>query len=165
MQFDLPKGIERTLMRVLPGSIAEQSHRIDDDFILMGLLHYYDRDETRVHLPRTRPQMSNTEVLGSFLEIYNYALLDGHRVTPTTRSKRGSAGSSLIQIYWLNPNTPAAGREPQEPLPYVGDIRQMFKHTQSDVPTSDSTLLVFVAWLKPSTETPLENNKFIWHEL
>jgi hypothetical protein len=25
--------------------------------------------------------------------------------------------------------------------------------------------LVFVAWLKPSTETPLENNKFIWHEL
>ncbi|KAJ7852945.1 hypothetical protein B0H14DRAFT_2580699 [Mycena olivaceomarginata] len=75
--------------------------------------------------------MPNNEVLGPFLEIYNYALLYGRRVTPTTRSKRGSAGSSLIQIHWLNPNTPAAGPEPQESLPYVGEIREMFKHKQS----------------------------------
>ncbi|KAJ7922643.1 hypothetical protein B0H13DRAFT_1603476 [Mycena leptocephala] len=90
-------------------------------------------------------------MLGEFLAIYNDALLDGRRVTSTTRSKRGSAGSSLIQI-------------PFNGEPFVGEIRVIFRHTQPGVHNSASTLLVFIAWLKPSDKTPLNDNSFIWHD-
>jgi hypothetical protein len=118
----------------------------------MGLLQYYNSDRPRVHLPRAQWQQQNTETLGEFLETYNDALLDGRKVTSTTRSMRGSAGSSLIQI-------------PFNGEPFVGEIRVIFRHKQPGVHNSASTLLVFIAWLKPSDKTPLNNNRFPWHDL
>ncbi|KAJ7930178.1 hypothetical protein B0H13DRAFT_1859010 [Mycena leptocephala] len=71
---------ERTLSLVLPGSVAQQSQRIESDSILMGLFDCYNRDGSRVYLPHATQQDTNTETLSSFLETYNYALLDRRRV-------------------------------------------------------------------------------------
>jgi hypothetical protein len=78
-------------------------------------------------------------------------LLDGRRVTSTTRSKRG-AGSSLIQIYFKGEI-------------YAGEIRHFFRHKQQGIPESNQTLMAFVVWMVPSTDTPLDNDSFIWYEL
>ncbi|KAJ7858910.1 hypothetical protein B0H14DRAFT_2254838, partial [Mycena olivaceomarginata] len=90
-------------------------------------------------------------MLGSFAETCNYALLDGRRLTPTTRSKRGSAGSSLVQVKF------------NDEL-YVGEIPVIFRHKQSGVPSSKQPLLAFVAWMKPSKFIPLNDNSFIWND-
>ncbi|KAJ7736047.1 hypothetical protein DFH07DRAFT_967007 [Mycena maculata] len=142
---------ERTSSRVLRGSIANPSERIEDDVLRMGLVQYYNKETPKVYLRLAGKEFANTEVLGSFTETYNYALLDGRRVTSTTCSKRGSAGSSLIQIQF--------GGEP-----YAGEIRSIFRHKQAGVPSSEAMLLVFVAWMKPSGETPLDDDSFIWHD-
>ncbi|KAJ7673008.1 hypothetical protein DFH06DRAFT_1174028, partial [Mycena polygramma] len=142
---------ERTALRVIPGTIATRAERITDDGILMALVAHYNKDSPTVHLPRATRRQGDTQVLGAFFDTYDYALLDGRRVSPTTRSKRGSAGSSLIQI--------RIGGEP-----YVGEIRVMFRHKQPGIPDSETTILAFISWLKPSPETPLDNDSFIWHE-
>ncbi|KAJ7744275.1 hypothetical protein DFH07DRAFT_925148 [Mycena maculata] len=142
---------ERTSSRVLRGSIANPSERIEDDVLRMGLVQYYNKETPKVYLRLAGKEFANTEVLGSFTETYNYALLDGRRVTSTTCSERGSAGSSLIQIQF--------GGEP-----YAGEIRSIFRHKQAGVPSSEAMLLVFVAWMKPSGETPLDDDSFIWHD-
>ncbi|KAJ7865085.1 hypothetical protein B0H13DRAFT_2353148 [Mycena leptocephala] len=118
---------ERTLSRVSLGSIAEKSVRIEDDAMRLGL-----------------------EMLGSVVDTYDYALLDGRRVTSTTRSRRG-AGSSLIQIYFKGEI-------------YAGEIQHLFRHKQQGIPESNQTLMAFVVWMVPSTDTPLDNDSFIWYE-
>ncbi|KAJ7300973.1 hypothetical protein DFH08DRAFT_827945 [Mycena albidolilacea] len=47
---------ERTSSRVLPGTIAKASQRINDDFLVMGLVQYYNRDLPKVLLPRDPAQ-------------------------------------------------------------------------------------------------------------
>ncbi|KAF8142575.1 hypothetical protein K438DRAFT_1784595 [Mycena galopus ATCC 62051] len=88
---------ERTLSRVVAGSIADKSARIEDDILRVGLMDYYSWTGHNVRLPwaAQQPEGTDSEVLGSFGEIYNYALLNGRRITPTARSKRG-AGSALV---------------------------------------------------------------------
>ncbi|KAJ7611135.1 hypothetical protein DFH06DRAFT_1373949 [Mycena polygramma] len=142
---------ERTSLRVIPGSIATRAQRVTDDTMVMALMAYYNKNSTMVHLPRAPQQQAHAQMLGAFVDIYDYALLDGRRVTSTTRSKRGSAGSSLIQIQF--------GEDP-----YVGEIRVLFRHKQTGIPSSESTVLAFISWLKPSPETPLDDNSFIWHD-
>jgi hypothetical protein len=90
-------------------------------------------------------------MLGSFIKTYDYALLDGRRVTSTTRSKRGT-GSSLIQVYFKGEI-------------YAGEIRHLFCHKQQSISESDEVLMAFVVWMIPSTETPLDNDSFVWYEL
>ncbi|KAJ6565710.1 hypothetical protein B0H10DRAFT_2112487 [Mycena sp. CBHHK59/15] len=92
-------------------------------------------------------------MLGSFADILDYALLNSRRVTSTTLSKRGhGAGSSLIQIQFNGEI-------------YAGEIRHIFRHKQRSIPKSEETLLVFIAWMIASTETPLDHDDFIWYEL
>ncbi|KAJ7674142.1 hypothetical protein B0H17DRAFT_1082740 [Mycena rosella] len=130
---------ERESTRVLAGSIAARAERIQDDGMRLGLVNYYNWNGHK------------RQMLGSFAETYNYVLLNGCRLTPTTRSKRSSAGSSMIQFQFNGE-------------PYAGEIRVIFRHKQTGVTSSEDTLLAFVAWMKPSTETPLDDDEFIWYE-
>jgi hypothetical protein len=144
---------ERTPSRVLAGSIAKKSARIDDDAMRIGIVKYYNRDGAKVHLPASIERAQDTEMLGSFADILDYALLDGRRITSTTLSKRGrGAGSSLIQIQFNGEI-------------YAGEIRHIFRHKQLSIPKSEETILVFIVWMIPSTETPLDHDAFIWYEL
>jgi hypothetical protein len=147
---------ENSSSRVVLGSIANNAERIEDDAMRLAIVNYYNQEGPKVHLTRdsdrARQQGLNTEMLGSFIETYNYALLDGRRVTPTAHSRRG-AGSSLIQIHWGDDEV------------YVGEIREIFLHTQPGIPGSEQTPLVFVAWMVASKDTPLDGDDFMWYEL
>ncbi|KAJ7710878.1 hypothetical protein B0H17DRAFT_1123966 [Mycena rosella] len=84
----------------------------------LGLVNYYNQHGHKVHLTRARPAEGNSQMLGSFAETYDYVLLDGRRLAPTTRSKRRSAGSSIIQFQFNGE-------------PYAGEIRVIFRHKQT----------------------------------
>ncbi|KAJ7442080.1 hypothetical protein B0H11DRAFT_1932584 [Mycena galericulata] len=145
---------ERGGSRVSPGSFAEKITFIpnnhEHDLIRLGLFNYYNSDGRRVHFNREQPQ-HGTHMLSSYIDIYKYALLDGRRLTSTTRTQRDSAGSSLIQTHFNNEG-------------HVGEVRHIFRHKQPGVPGSDDTIMVFVEWMKRSWETPLDDNTFIWGE-
>ncbi|KAJ7112016.1 hypothetical protein C8R43DRAFT_1040902 [Mycena crocata] len=143
---------ERSEARVYPGSIVSKAELIEDDVMRLGLLHYYNRKGPKVHLPRTNPPPgARTNMMAAYAEIYDFALLDGRRITSTTRSKGGTAKSALIQVT-LNENT------------YVGEIQVIFRHEQPGIPDSKDILLIYVKWLKRSTLTPLNDNKFVWED-
>ncbi|KAJ7017493.1 hypothetical protein C8F04DRAFT_873540, partial [Mycena alexandri] len=90
--------------------------------------------------------------LSSYADIYNYALLDGRRITPTDRSRRNTAGSSIIQAWF---NNEACG----------GEVVAILCHRQPGIPSSENTLLLMVMWMKESDFTPLDGNDegFIWN--
>ncbi|KAJ7882906.1 hypothetical protein B0H13DRAFT_1572339, partial [Mycena leptocephala] len=87
-------------------------------------------------------------ILGSYVQTYNYALLDGRRIIPTTRARARSAESGLIQIQFKGEA-------------YVGEVRVIFQHDQMGIPGSKDALLAYIKWLKPSNLTPLNNNAFV----
>ncbi|KAJ7811039.1 hypothetical protein B0H13DRAFT_1566400, partial [Mycena leptocephala] len=84
---------------------------------------------------------------------YEYALLDGRRITPTTRSTRNKAGSSIIRAWFKNG---------EERVACVGEVRAIFVHRQLEIPHSDDTALIVVEWLVESDYTPLNADSFIW---
>ncbi|KAJ7148861.1 hypothetical protein C8R46DRAFT_964921 [Mycena filopes] len=116
----------------------------------LGLVNYYNANGPKVYLQHSQ-STPGTEMLGSYAETYDYALLDGHRLTSTRRSKRNSAASSLIQVQFKGEA-------------YVGEVREIFRHKQTGVPSSETSLLVLVAWMKPSKLTPLDNGSFVWND-
>ncbi|KAJ7255557.1 hypothetical protein C8J57DRAFT_1721647 [Mycena rebaudengoi] len=91
---------ERTMTQVSAGTVSVRAELIEDDALRMALISYYKWKGFNVYLTRNRPQGEGTQMLGSYTETYDYALLDGRRITSTTRSKRLSAGSSIIQIHF-----------------------------------------------------------------
>ncbi|KAJ7668843.1 hypothetical protein B0H17DRAFT_1087534 [Mycena rosella] len=130
---------ERESTRVLAGSIAARAERIQNDGMHLGLVNYYNRHEHKVHLTRARPAEGNSQMLGSFAETYDYILPDLH--PPHAQNGFQFNGE-----------------------PYAREIRVIFRHKQTEVPSSEDTLLAFVAWMKPSTKTPLDDDEFIWYD-
>jgi hypothetical protein len=119
----------------------------------LGLLHYYNRDAPRIHLnPRERDTTTGSSQLVPYADIYDYALLDGRRITPTTRSTRNTAGSSLVQVRIGGDDC-------------AGEIRALFLHRQPGVPSSEDTLLALVDWMVESGDTPLDEDSFVWRKL
>ncbi|KAJ7927125.1 hypothetical protein B0H13DRAFT_1570346, partial [Mycena leptocephala] len=82
---------------------------------------------------------------------YDYALLDGRRITPTRRSMRNTLGSSIMQAKFGNDTC-------------AGAIRAILLHRQPGVPESGDTLLAMVAWMKESEFSPLDDDEsgFVW---
>ncbi|KAJ7626767.1 hypothetical protein B0H17DRAFT_1218508 [Mycena rosella] len=143
---------ERTMCRVLPGSVAQRAALIEDDILRFGLVNYYNKDSPTVHLPLAKLQArSTTTVLGPSIETYHYALLDGRRIKSTTYSRGGSRKSSIIQVQFRGEA-------------YVGVIQVIFRHDQPGIPASKDALLAFIRWLKRSDLTPLDDGKFIWSD-
>ncbi|KAJ7305462.1 hypothetical protein DFH08DRAFT_825153 [Mycena albidolilacea] len=142
---------EQTLMRVKAGSIADKAEKLDD-LIRQGLEYYYNKDQPQVHYLLAVNPSPNTSTLASHAETYNFALLDGRRITPTSRSERNTAGSSIVQARINNKR-------------HAGEIRSIFVHRQPGVQGSSETVLAAVAWMKRSEHTPLENPKFVWDQL
>ncbi|KAJ7868029.1 hypothetical protein B0H14DRAFT_2730307 [Mycena olivaceomarginata] len=127
-------ALQQTLMRVKAGSIANKAGKLDD-LIRHGLEYYCNKDQPQVHY---------------LLATYNFALLDGRRITPTSRSERNTAGSSIVQARINNKR-------------HAGEICSIFVHRQPGV--QSETVLAAIAWMKRSEHTPLENPKFVWDQL
>lgn len=144
---------DRTMSRVSAGSVAEKAALIGSDIMRLGLVNHYNKHEPTVHLPfADLPPGSSTKILGSYVQTYNYALLDGRRIIPITRARARAAESALIQIQFKGEA-------------YVGEVQVIFQHDQTGVPESKDALLVYVKWLKPLNLTPLNNNAFVWNDL
>ncbi|KAJ7114850.1 hypothetical protein C8R44DRAFT_880917 [Mycena epipterygia] len=135
-----------TLSRAQAGTIAKNADRLSDH-IRFGLKQYYNRISPQVHFPREETAL--TYELHPYGVTYNFVLLDGRRIIPTS-SQRSSGGSSIIQARFGD-------------LPHVGEIRQIFLHRQPGVADSEFTLLAAVAWMKPSKWTPLDN-RTLWNK-
>ncbi|KAJ6506557.1 hypothetical protein C8R45DRAFT_1175608 [Mycena sanguinolenta] len=128
---------------------TEKAAEIKKDVMLIALLNYYDRIGFKVCLTRPKRQ-DQGQLLDPFVQIYKSALLDGRKVTSTSQSRRG-AGSSLVQIRFNDEI-------------YAGEIRVIFQHKQAGVPESEQRLLAFIIWMIPSTQTPLDDDDFMWNE-
>ncbi|KAJ7863991.1 hypothetical protein B0H14DRAFT_2574646 [Mycena olivaceomarginata] len=134
--------------RVFPGSVAQDSLHLDEEDILrLGLFKYYNRKEPTVHFALDK--VVGTTMLSPVVELHNFALLDGKRLTPTERSRRNTAGSSLIQFRY-------------EGEAFAGEVRQILRHIQPEVPTSKNVILVHISWMKRSNLTPLDGGRFPW---
>jgi hypothetical protein len=138
--------------RVKLGTLGMQMKRIEDDVMRLGLFHYYNSDRPQVHLNPREQGSTNTTYLLPYADLYNYTLPDGRRITPTTRSTRNTAGSSLIQARF---NDEA----------YAGEVRAVFVHRQPSVAGSEQTVLLLVEWMVESPYTPLNQGSFVWNKL
>jgi hypothetical protein len=122
-------------------------HLDEEDILRLGLFKYYNRKEPTVHFALDK--VVGTAMLSPVVELHNFALLDGKRLTPTERSRRNTAGSSLIQFRY-------------EGEAFAGEVRQILRHIQPGVPTSKNVILVHISWMKRSNLTPLDGGRFPW---
>ncbi|KAJ6565735.1 hypothetical protein B0H10DRAFT_2358600 [Mycena sp. CBHHK59/15] len=138
---------EQTFTRVRAGIKADVAEKASE-YIRLGLFRYYNKYEAKVHY--NTPGVG-THQLATFITTYNFALLDGRRITPTSRSSRNSAGSSIIQARIRDKG-------------YAGEIRSIFTHHQDGVENSSGTILAAIEWMKRSDFTPLESPRFLWDD-
>ncbi|KAJ7770025.1 hypothetical protein B0H16DRAFT_1777103, partial [Mycena metata] len=137
--------------RVVPGPIAKASVLMpEEDILRLGLFKYYNRNRSQVHFARL--PTSRTSMLAPHVDFYEFALLDGKRITATSRSRRNTAGSSLIQV-----------RHGDEDEAYAGEIRHIFRHSQTGVAEPNDTILAHIEWMKRSDLTPLDGSEFPWN--
>ncbi|KAJ7199345.1 hypothetical protein C8J57DRAFT_1104501 [Mycena rebaudengoi] len=130
------------------GRIADKSHRLLD-LHRVGLERFYNAHETLVHQPLDEDPPPNTVPLHTHAQTYNFALLDGRRLTPTSRATRGSAGSSIVQVK-IGANV------------HAGELREIFVHRQPGIAGSSNTPLVAIEWMKNCDFTPLDNAE-LWN--
>ncbi|KAF8181189.1 hypothetical protein K438DRAFT_1768026 [Mycena galopus ATCC 62051] len=136
--------------RVVPGTIAKESVHLDEEDILrVGLLRHHNREGPKVYFAHSTNPVAGTIMLSPVVDFYNFALLDGKRLTPTTRSRRNTAGSSLIQVRYKSEA-------------FVGEVRQILRHIQPGITTLNNVMLVHVSWMKRSNLTPLDGGRFPW---
>ncbi|KAK7059460.1 hypothetical protein R3P38DRAFT_2758890 [Favolaschia claudopus] len=142
--------LDQLSSRVVPGNVAHKSEKLDD-WIRYGLEHFYNKDGPRVHFLLAANPAPNTEPLSDHARTYEWVLLDGRRITPTSRLQGSNPdlGSSIIQAR-INDERNV-------------EVRSIFVHPQPNVDGAFETILVAVAWMRRSTHTPLENQPvFIW---
>ncbi|KAK6991496.1 hypothetical protein R3P38DRAFT_2572162 [Favolaschia claudopus] len=135
--------------RIKFGTLASRMKQLADDSMRLALVNYYNQEHTCVYLNLREPGATSENILMPYADIYNYALLDGRRITSTHRSTRNNAGSSLIMTRF--------GDEA-----CVGEVRAIFVHRQPNIRGSSDTILLMVAWLKESDDTPLDFHSFVW---
>ncbi|KAF8214773.1 hypothetical protein K438DRAFT_2138267 [Mycena galopus ATCC 62051] len=141
---------ERSSTRVEAGDIAQTSEKLDD-VLKKALELYYNKAQPQVHQELDDNPPPNTSSLNIRATTYHYALLDGRRITPTSMSKRKSAGSAIIQARIHNKR-------------YAGVVQTILMHKQDGVLENTNTLLCAVNWMKPSKFTPLDNPEFVWDD-
>ena len=127
------------LLQYQPGTIAQHSSPLSDT-AQAALYSYYNRDGPRVHYELERYPPPGMWVLKGNAQFYNYAILDGRRITPTTRSRREFIGSSIIKHKW---NGSLFG----------GEVVSIFHHVQGK--GDPAILFAEIRWMKRSTHSPL----------
>ncbi|KAJ6572666.1 hypothetical protein B0H10DRAFT_2444291 [Mycena sp. CBHHK59/15] len=134
--------------RVVAGSVAKADVRLgEEDILRRGLFAYYNESGPKVHFAGDpTPGMT---MLSPFVDFYEFALLDGKRITPTTRSRRNTAGSSIIQARYDNEA-------------YAGEVRHLIRHHQPGISDTNKSILAHISWMKRSNLTPLHDGKFPW---
>lgn len=142
---------ERSQLHVQPGAVANPTGSLSDN-ARAALYNRYNQVTKAIYYPLDRHIPHGAFILNSCAQFYNYALLDGRRITPLSRSLRNSAGSSIIQSIW-NDTT------------YAGEVLNIFHHPQKGV--ARSILFAEIRWMKKLDLCPMasSNNNFPWDKL
>ncbi|KAJ7812206.1 hypothetical protein B0H14DRAFT_2605923 [Mycena olivaceomarginata] len=140
------------------GKLAAKMKQVDEShemkIMKRALCNYYNRDRAR---PQVRYNVREGDpgrpAFMPYVDLYDYAVLDGRRISPTSRNRRNSAGSSLIQVRFAC-------------SAYVGEVRAVLAHEQPGIQNSGQIPLIMVAWMKESPDSPLDggNEGFVWNE-
>ena len=117
------------------------------DLVQLALLNHYNTDgRIRVYSMLTRSPPEGANLLKQTAQFLNYALLDGRRITPLSRSQRESAGSSIICINWQ-------GRT------HSGEVLNIFEHNQYIL--GSPMLFAEIRWMKQSAYSPVDDNPWL----
>jgi hypothetical protein len=137
------------------GKLAKKMQPIDNDTLKRALHMYYNRDPNHPQVRyNTWDGPHDLPALPLFTDVYDYAFLDGRRITPTSRSYQNTPRSALIQVKFGNRR-------------YAGEVRAIMRHRQPGVPNSEHMPLITVAWMKESADSPLDGDDdgFVWNQL
>jgi hypothetical protein len=111
-----------------------------------ALHDYYNYNgDKRVHYALDREPPRGSYELNQKAQFYEYALLGGRRIVPSTRSRRKNAGSSLVKVIWENRS-------------YAGIVDRIFRHHQRGIDVDD--LWAEMRWMVRRDESPVEDD--IW---
>jgi len=106
--------------------------------------HYNSGNIGRVHHMLTRqPPRGSRLFTVTGAKYFEYALLDGRRITPSTRTRRKTAGSSIVKVIWKG-------------CMFAGIVENIFRHMQKDV--LDDTIWAEIRWMKHLDVSPVEND-------
>ena len=128
-----------TRFRCVPGTVACTDEHLSAA-IQNELCVYYQKSGYDVHGPLDPNPRPKSRVLSATGQFYNYALLNGRRITPLSRSKRRKAGSSIVRVRWNGEV-------------YGGEVASIFHHFQRG---TEAPLFAEIHWMIPLESMPIE---------
>ncbi|KAG1736607.1 hypothetical protein EDD22DRAFT_787473, partial [Suillus occidentalis] len=133
---------------VQPGPASTHPQRLNDS--VRAALHsqYNARHPHSVHYALALNPPPQSLPLNDFAVFYDFALLDGRRITPASKSTRESFGSSLVKAR-VGPDF------------YYGEIISIFSHVQPNA-ADGSQLQAEFRWMKELALSPVQDDP--WSE-
>ena len=105
--------------------------------------HYNSGNIGRVHHMLTRqPPHGSRLFTATSVKYFEYALLDGRHITPSARTHRKTARSSIVKLVWKDM--------------FAGIVENIFRHTQKDV--LDDTIWAEIRWMKHLDVSPVKDD-------
>jgi hypothetical protein len=136
--------LELTHLHVKLGPVVPGSQAISEAVQSALLQHYNSGGVQRVHHFLARNPSAGSRLLkANATRFYEYALLDGRRITPTTRTRRKTAGSCLVKVMW-------------EGKMFAGVVESIFHHDQPSV--ANATVWAEMRWMKYLDLSPVEGD-------
>ena len=135
--------IDLSHLRVVLGPVSEAIGYIND-YTCAALYACYNQLNKRVWYPLDRHKPRNAPILNDTATFYDYALLNGRRITPLSRSLRNSAGSCVVQFKWQGET-------------HAGEVLNIFQHMQRDIP--NTPIFAEIRWMKRLHVSPLTSSK------
>ncbi|KAJ7598689.1 hypothetical protein C8J56DRAFT_708797, partial [Mycena floridula] len=136
--------------RVAPGSLvypAKSTARPSDelaDLERLGLKTFYNSGRHGpFHLDMEKHVQPNSTAISRFARRLNYATLDGRRISPTSRTLRRSAGSSIVKVV-------IDGKRKG------GEVRELFLHRQSKI--NQDIVFAAIDWMDYADLSPVEDD-------
>jgi len=141
---------ERSQIHVQPGPVSAYQGDLSDG-ARSALYNYYNSEHKRVRydLERHHDRGTICHIMNDTAQFYEYALLDGRRITPSTRSQRDNAGSYIVKYVWRNET-------------HAGEVVSIFHHKQSGI--HEESLFAEIKWMKNLPISPLAHGD-PWEDL
>lgn len=116
------------------GPKVSGKHTLSEQLQATLIQHYNANGVRRVHTTLTRqPPRGSVLFKPTAVRFYEHVLLDHRRIIPTTRTRRRTAGSSLVKVTWHGDM-------------FAGVVESVFHHDQPKI--EDGTLWAEIRWMK-----------------
>ncbi|KAG1731011.1 hypothetical protein EDB19DRAFT_1641004 [Suillus lakei] len=134
----------QTYLRVQPGPASVKPQRLSDNVRAALFAQYNSTQLFSVHYPLDPNPCPGSSQLQEFALFHDFALLDGRRITPLSKSTRESAGSSIVKVsfgedFWY------------------GEVVNIFSHAQHGF-VNGTQLLAEFRWMKELPLSPVDDD-------